>query len=304
MKMKNFSKICLSLLAVVLLARCSQEDLSPDLPDQISSPHLTSSRDQVAASFSTGLSYALRYPEVRASLKASILERFDGDYNVLFAQIQNKEVTVNRNGKEATVTFEELILEGLDIAKPDAIGNLGTGAGAMSFFDKVAEVYPLLQVALPQLEDLSAEDWDTSNDQLPIAVVPESIVDNKLPALYANGETHLLSTLEEPEELVLVISQNERVIAIPRNSNGSVVSRDEGPICTGDPMLITQNTHYVMLDNYFTAQSDCNGGGGGGGGTGDPICQRDLNPAKDQLNRIKFTTITAMRNAADQWWGG
>lgn len=299
--MKNLCKVCLAILAIVLLARCSQEDLSPDLPDQISSPHLTSSRDQVAARFSTGLSYALRYPEVRASLKASILERFDGDYNVLFAQIQNKEVTVSRNGKEATVTFGELILEGLDVVKPGAIG---ARVGAKGFFDKVADVYPLLQIALPQLENLSAEDWDTNNEQLPIAVVPETIIDNKLPALFANGETHVLSTLEEPGELVLVISPNERVIAIPRNGNGSVVSRDDGPICIGDPMLITQNAHYVLLSNYYNAQNDCSGGDGGVTEDDPQVCERDSNPAKDQLNRIKFTTIQAMRDAADQWWGG
>ncbi|MCE7994675.1 MAG: hypothetical protein HEP71_22060 [Roseivirga sp.] len=310
--MKNYLKLSFALLAMALFVRCSQEDFSPELPDQISSPQLTSSQDRIAARLGTGLSFAMRYPAVRQSLKESILERFDGDYNVLLAQIRNKEVVINRNGSTSKVTFGELIMEGIDAVKTDNNTNLGSTAGTMSFLDSASRFHPLLQIALPQLESLSAEDWRADLDELPLAIVPEKITEDKVPVMYPNGQTLTLSSLEEPSQLVMVISRNERVIALPKHTTLYESVNDPGLDCEGDPFLETGDNSYVMIDDYYEAQNDCTNPGnpGSGGGTGSetppagPVCERDSNPAKDELTRIKFTTIQAMREAADLWFGG
>lgn len=103
----------------------------------------------------------------------------------------------------------------------------------------------------------------------------------------------------------MVIGRNERVIVLPKsNSSYTANNINPGLDCDGDPFLTDANNEYVLLTDYYDAQNDCtiaSQPGASGGGSSTTNCDRDVDPDKDELHRVKFTTIEAYRQARDGW---
>jgi len=263
-------------------------------------------KDRLSIRFTQGLNNILKFPEIRNELKNAFVSRFDGDYNILFEQIKNKSVKINQEGLTRYTTFGKLLLESLDVPANNDSRNPLSSSRKMTLLDSLAEYYPLLQVALPELSNLNAENWNSEYDELPIAIVTENIINNEIPVVYSTGQTGTLSVTEEPESLVLVVSQNERVIALPRDDTDNYSISNIGLDCEGDAFMQSNLYRFVYLDDYYNAQNECSVPGSPGGGTNvqPSSCDRDTNPSKDELTRMMFISTNAMREAADQWIGG
>ena len=129
----------------------------------------TTARDQLAVSFAKNLASALKQPNVRDFIKEQTTKQFDGDYNFLFGTHKDRTIAIETtNGRVAKMSFKD-ILFGQESA------NNGRASGN-SFLDSLAEVYPLLQIALPELANASAETWDADSEIPLIAVDRKSVV--------------------------------------------------------------------------------------------------------------------------------
>jgi hypothetical protein len=306
MKSKILTLSCI-ILYVFCISSCVDEEILPIASPSVQSVYLKSTDDLLKARFTQGLHHALKYKEVRIKIKSAIIERFDGDYNILFAQLKDERITVNRNGLNEELVFGKLISEGIDTPKEssDFLGKPGE-IQTKSFLDSIAERLPLLQIAIPELPTASAEEWSAENSSLPIAIVPENIVDDKVPVIGVDGTLGSLSATTPPESLVIVISRNERVIALPKSNTSFTANvANVGLDCTGDPFMSTNSYDYVLITDYYDAQNDCTLAGlpssSGGGNSGSTSCDRDIDPDKDELHRVKFKTIEAYRQARDGW---
>lgn len=298
--MKTIFRFFALALIVMGFSQCSQDGADPMGNLQINSSQLTMPGDQLTAQLGTGLLYATQYPEVRVLLKKTIEQTFDGDYNIMLVQIQNELITIDRNRRTDRITFGELIVEGIEKASPDGVGS--GSVDAQGFIQRINAEKPLIQFSLPLLENQHPTDWNAESDQLPVVVVPEVIQNNKVPVFNPDGTDQLLSTEEEPEALVLIIRQNERVVAVPKNQALFETPGGVGLDCDG--FMETGSHDYHMGDTYHDCTNPGSGTGGGTGGTEPTGCDRDNDSRKDQLYQAKFTSISNYRWARDGWLNG
>ncbi len=224
------------------------------------------------------LSVNMGLKATRDFIKNEIVRKFDGDYNFLLA-LHSEELI------DGEMTLGELFENGKD---PGLLSELlGT--------------YPLLQLAMPSLGGLTAEDWDTDTE-IPVVVFRPPDADltkmTSIPA-YRNGNRVELDLTREPDELILVISNNERTVAVPKEKPSDKIL----PFGLDNSCL--DNIESVGSNNtltYYLIKSieECNSGGGtssGDGDSGTEGCDRDRIPGRDYISRAKFTTMNYMREA-------
>ncbi len=224
---------------------------------------------------------------MRRFIREEVLKQFDGDYNFLLGTHLNKPVRITEpSGRMREVTFKE-VLFGPQPAN--------ARSSADDFLDSLQQYYPLLQIAVPELEKASAETWDTENEIPLIAVVPENFEKiTTIAAFDTEGDTYNLSISNEPDHSVIVISSNESLIGVPKSSSG----RQDCPIA-GDPYYSTGDVDYYLRTDYYNSLNDCNiiaPPGTNGPGTPPCNCERDCKNTPEQLFRIKFKTIQDLRN--------
>ena len=311
--MKTKIQFFVLFLCVSLFSRCSlEEDLDPISINTNSISQVTV-QDQIAVRVAEGLHNIMKYPEVRAKIKNAISNQFDGDYNVLLAEIVNESITVNQNNDE---TIGSLLLTGIN--GKNALIESSVNSTQKNLLDSIAEYYPLMQLAIPQLEELNVNDWDVENEPLPLAIVTAARKSGKIPTIDVDGKVSSVSTAEAPIELYLVISENERVTVLPKAKNNSFEANviDPGLDCTGDAYLEDIHNEYILNSVYYEAQNDCSLAGlpssanGTSNNTNDPSCDRDSNSGKDYIKGLRYNNINLYRrhmdddNGDDAWFNG
>lgn len=140
------------------------------------------------------LAKAVNEEQVRILIKEEALKRFNGDYDVLFQQVQNKEV---KNKKSLYSLLSEL-------------------ADSPQQFKEVSDNLPLLTIYVPTF--FSAEKWNTAT-QIPIVAVRDE--EDRLIAFNDKGESVELSPKEEPNIPIVVVKLNDRVTNKPTNSKSA-----------------------------------------------------------------------------------
>jgi hypothetical protein len=141
-------------------------------------------------SFAVALSKAIVSDKnVRDFLRQEALQMFDGDYDVLYGLVKNKEM---ENGK----TLEETLS-----AQFESIEDL----------KKIEAALPLLTVFVPTLPEgsFSAEQWETSS-QIPFVSMRLSST-NDIPTITPEGKEFVMDADVIPAFPVIVIKDNERM---------------------------------------------------------------------------------------------
>lgn len=135
-----------------------------------------------------------------------------------------------------------------------------------------------MQIAIPALENQTVETWNTASHKPLVAVLPQDYqegVTKTITAFDAEGREYEIDAEKQPENLVIVISHNERLIAVPKGAN------PERGRTKSECLLLyfSSSTHDYYLNDYTS--SNCGGGGGGGfwgdsggGSGGSSICHR------------------------------
>jgi hypothetical protein len=146
--------------------------------------------------FASALAKVLQEKSVRELIKKEALSKYDGDYDVLYALVKNKEV---RPG----VTLESLL----------AIHS----SSAAEWLAK----RPLLTIFVPKLNGFGPESWNTDSQ------IPHVAVDNShlgkfatFKTYAANGQQYELDAVKAPNFPVIVVKENERMIAKSKGANG------------------------------------------------------------------------------------
>jgi len=196
MKKMYCAVLGLALTLSTFLVSCEQEKngLEPATSNEVVDI------EKVRIEFSKALAQALKEKEVREFLKNEALQKYDGDYDVLYAFVKDKKLT---NGK----TLEETLTK------------YANGGDVIKWSAQV----PLMTVFIPNLAGFTPETWNIDSQ------TPDVVVDNnhlkektdKLVAFSSDLRQYDVDAKKAPAFPVVVVKENERIIAKSKFDNGS-----------------------------------------------------------------------------------
>ena len=267
------------------MTRCGEQGVRPDDPAKRLTVH-----DRMAVGLAKSVSQSVSLQPVRDFLKSEAGSRFDGDYDILLQEVRNKPVHgMKGGGRSSSPTFGEVLFGG-----SAASNGRSSAAGGEALLDSLGALFPLMQIAIPALENQTVETWNTASHKPLVAVLPQDYqegVTKTITAFDAEGREYEIDAEKQPENLVIVISHNERLIAVPKGAN------PERGRTKSECLLLyfSSSTHDYYLNDYTS--SNCGGGGGGGfwgdsgggsGGGGNLGCAR-IEGSWERLRGIYFS---------------
>lgn len=232
--------------------------------------------------FAAALANGLKNENIREFIFDKTQDQFDGDFNFLYYTEKDQSLG---GPNSRSLTFAEAVFG-------DQSNFRSTESGL--------EFDPLMQVALRGNEDqlLSMEDIDPDTPLLYISPNQDLKTNPLVPVINASGEVTEWDIRVVPDQPVLVIGQNERLVKVPKNSNARI-SNEESCIQGATPYFSDGTNDYYFYTDYF-----CGGGSiGEGPGGGTSGCDRDQNSYPDKLDRAKFENMTWL-NQAEGWLDG
>lgn len=295
-------KLFYTTIVIGVIIGCSKQSaIEPVIETNIA--EYSSIADDIALDLARRLALNLKKPEVKQFLKLEVNAQFDGDYNFLFLNAKDKTI-INGNGE--SVSFLNLLYK-------DETTN-GRKAGS-NLIEQIEKEYPLLQIAIPELETTSPENWDIENYTPTIAVVPTSYTEdsgtNRILAFDSDGNEYYLDTKNEPNNLVIIISANERLKGFKKTTN----ARFEVPCLEmyATPALVTNNAVFYHRDdvNLYRFDDRCEPPGDDNPPRDDnppPAgcqleCDRDCKTTQEKLFKLKFVNMSQLRSVED-WIAG
>jgi hypothetical protein len=279
------------MLAGLLLVSCSELE---DSPQQMKELERIAKKSQInlndpGLTFASALASGLQDESLRSFVFDKTQEQFDGDFNFLYYTEKNTPVG-GVNSK--SMTFEEALF-----------GESSRFKLSNSFTD----FDPLMQVAL-RGEDEDLYSIESLGADVPVFYVsPDQDLEQNptVPVFYPDGEVGEWDINQVPEEPVLIVGLNERLIKVERGANQRIALST----CLGasDPYFSDGMNDYYFIDDYMcggTAGGGNGTGGSGGTGTGGTTgCDRDQNSNPDILDRAKFESMYWM-DQAEAWLDG
>ena len=193
--------------STLLLSACTNIESPQYCPDdqEVSTENLVTvhQKNDLIENYAKILSSSLGNPELRKAIKTEALLKFDGDNDILVSKLHSMTLaSSNRN-------IESIIRSSAVTTKSN--GYLG------SITDAIHEQFPNLQVAVP----VHCDEWDTENYTPLVAYLPFDYNEDEathIKAFDQQGNEYLLSTEEEPNVPVIVVSISERV-----DENGNLI---------------------------------------------------------------------------------
>lgn len=189
------------------------------------------------------LAVIVQNEEVRDFIKDEALKQKDGDFDILFTEIIDKEISnVGLRSFEGTKnTLRNLLSQRLETkSNNNSIGNL---------LSDIQENYPLLQIAIPNMETASWENIVSRNVPFLVAFLDEDYDDMSGESIMAydqDGNEHILDGKVAPKEPVIVISESERVFSVPVSELNEYSDYEE-IYRTDECVYLKKN--FVSLDN-------------------------------------------------------
>lgn len=222
--MKNryiFAALLLSASATVI--SCSKEMDEVQTPSRTQAPTKPvaelspSQKAELRVAFAKTLAKAVMNQQVRQVINKESSKYFDKDYDVLLNRVKGTRLD-SRN------TLYSYL---------DSLSQPGTD------LDKITKNLPLLNIYVASY--LNSGNWDTKN-QIPVVAVRDA--EDRLIAFNQEGQQMELNPKEEPLAPIIVVKDNERVVA-------------EGPLAhsivqqPGDFLFEDGSTKYYFLDNEY-----------------------------------------------------
>jgi hypothetical protein len=142
------------------------------------------------------LAISMNEKSVRSVIKEEALKKFDGDYDILYGQVEDKKI----DGEN----FESILATNTNAgksAKVDAVNNLRL----------TQKLIPLLNIAVP----LNIDKWNTDSYSPMVVVLPDNYSEQKtktLKAYRSDGSYSLIDAQKIPNEPFIVVSENERTL--------------------------------------------------------------------------------------------
>ena len=286
-------------IMILLFSACQDntENITYSDPDEIKNPSVNVKKDNIQDYFSSkiakNLAINMSNIKVREFIKQEAIKQFDGDYNFLVETNVDKDIETNVDNSNARVNSVKF---GNIIAGDLSHISSRTTFSISNFLDSLSLLYPLMQVAVPQLESTDAEMWDEISEIPLVAFIPsdydESNENQVILAYDSEGNSVELDGSVEPNELVVVISQNERVVAL----DGEIIGQARTNRCPEIPLEVSPNY------DFYSVRS-CGGGDYPPPPPPPPppptptanSCDRYRNNGRDVLLKARFRSISQMR---------
>jgi len=296
---KIFMRNTLKLVGVVMLsvlASCS-ERASIEPAAQLVLAEYTTEADLLAVDLGKKIAVALENENFRAFVGDELKKQFDGDDNFLILKAEQDAKNENRLGGSF-----------LNMLYPKG-STSGRSAGNNDLVKNLEENYPLLQLAFPDLDVGDVNDWLANPKAVKVVILPADYTEASgitgALAFDAEGNQTTVPLKEEPNEMVIVLTRNERTVGIPKES--LTAARIAPPeVCPQmqaiAPVYETDNTVYY---NRYQLEDACNPAPGDGiPGTRPPLvncsCDRECNPnRKEMIAKVRFPSTTALQWAED-----
>jgi hypothetical protein len=263
----------------LVLVSCSE---SEDSPQQMKELERIAKKSQIdlnepGLTFASALAAGLKDETLRSFVFDKTQEQFDGDFNFLYYTEKSTPVG-GTNSK--SVTFEEALF-----GDPNRFKISNTALD----FD------PLMQVALRgEEEDLFA--IQSLGTDVPVFYIsPDQDLDQNpiVPVFYPDGNVGEWDINQVPEDPVLIVGLNERLIKVERGANQRMALST--CLSASDPYFSDGMNDYYFIDDYMCGGTSGGGsgtGGSGGSGTGGSTgCDRDMNSNWDRIDRVRFTDM-------------
>ncbi len=272
----------------LLLFSCSEIETAPDNPLDLEAQAVKMGLDpkDPGLSFAAALSSGLKEESVRKFVSENIQDQFDGDLNFLYYTTKGKSL----GGSSAkSITFEEALF------------------GSQSSFrmtESSLEFDPLMQIALRGPEELLV-DFSEIEESIPVLYLSPSQdleADPFVPMITKGGVLSNWDMRTVPDKPVLVISQNERLVKVPKNA-GARIQNGDTCLRRATPYFSDGGNDYYFYTDYYCSGGEIGenqGGGTSGTSTG---CDRDMDSKSDYVNQVKFATIDELF-MAENWSNG
>jgi len=294
-KLKQFFVVTLMFFTI---SYCTQQGLEPG-PSYLKDPQYETDKSMLNKNVAKSLASIIKQKEVRKFVKSNVVNQFDGDYNFLFTLEKDKSISIeNEAGRVSINTFGELL------SKNFTTSSIVGRSSSSDFESLVSSLNPLMEIKIPELNGISPEDWDTENTTPIVAALASNMRDAEYIIGYdSEGNEYEIDLNKEPDQLVIIIGENERVIGI---KNEDVVSGKVNAIC--EPLFVEQGVSYVLKETYYNECQEPFPRPGDvindpAGDPPAPVCDRDSKNTMDKINRIKFRNMTIYRDA-EKWANG
>lgn len=273
-------------LSAFLAFSCSDLDSPPESLQALEkvAGQLGVDPNEPGLSFAAALANGLQNETLRQFVFDKTQEQFDGDFNFLYYTEKNENLG-EPNSK--SLTFQQALF-----------GDQSNFRTTQSEF----ELDPLMQIALRGKDDqlLSMDNLDPNTPVLYIS--PDQVLDENpmVPVVHPTGEVSEWDIRVIPDQPVLVVGINERLVKISKNPSARLAQL-EPCVESATPYFSDDSNDY-----YFYNEVYCGGGGGGVGGTpggGSTGCDRDQNVKPDKLDRAKFDSDYWF-DQAEEWLDG
>jgi len=211
------------LISGMALIRCQKEDIKLDKDVTNVNQTIISEQNTKLDVFAQMIAVAAKNENFRSLIKEKVLEQFDFDYDVLWADLATQKIT--ENGKEILVKeFANTILSGTK--------------SAYKSVDDLLKNIPNPQISIP----VNIDKWDDKS-YVPLVAYAYFDEQNKksLFAYDSNSDKTQLSVTEEPTEPVIVVGLSERV-----DKNGNLMVGVDGFVIPEDVRISAKEVQNVI----------------------------------------------------------
>jgi len=242
--MKRNLILKLLFLLIVTLQSCTNKSI--ELENHLNDINTHVTQDVDFKNLSKIISVALNEEKgFRKIIKEEALIKFDGDYDILLKTFKKKSIKLNT--LKSSLTVNQLLsgyADKLNI-KPANVNYLKSSAN--EYIDYLTNLYPDLQISVP----VHAEDWD--ENYIPkVTFIPTDYKEKETEYVkgYQNQQEVSIDAMNSPDEPVVVIGLNERII------DPGEIGGDEVPVISDWNLQATQSQSGIKLQWTYTYPTD------------------------------------------------
>ena len=207
-------------------------------------------KDEVKQNVAKALAKAVADRDVRQFIKQEVIKQFDGDFDLFYAAKTDAKIGDETFGSVLQSRCQTKDNRGINVLENNNISN----------------TVPLLNISMPELSGLSANDWNTENFVPKVIFVPSDFDERSheyVTAYDQDGNTHQVSTKIEPDELYIVVSESERVDASGKLKKGFILNQNSQSVRVkknNPPSVLRTNGYYekiawLLCPNLSTIES-------------------------------------------------
>ena len=250
---------------------------------------------------------SLKNENISKFIQEEATKEFDGDNNIVLTLAYNKKIQTNNGSLKNKTTFLEALVNSTTSSVKSSELDYSR-IETTELFRELEKEHPLMQISIPDVYLDEANPIDFSKITPHVVVLPKNYDETTTKTLTAidnDGNSYTIDAAVPPIDPVLVIRENERLIAVPKED--LKLKRLAADLIMYDCIVEKKLEPDFETDrhNYYYREKlhDCNHGNFNGNLPITPIVHkydRDKNNAQDNLLKARFVSKSALRSV-ESW---